>query len=64
MLVKANRRFSISPSVTMFIRNRLQSGRCGFWSMDIFSKDRRVDQALSGKDLHTKIAQLSMENVC
>ena len=29
---------------------------------DIFSKDRRPEQVPSVKDLHAKIAQLSMEN--
>ena len=56
-LVEIAQRYQIHPNqITEWKKQLLEH------APDIFSKDRKLEQGPSVKDLHAKIGQLSMEN--
>jgi transposase len=56
-LVELSQRYQIHPNqITEWKKQLLEHAE------DVFSKEKKVDQGPSVKDLHAKIGQLSMEN--
>ena len=56
-LVELSQRYQIHPNkITEWKKQLLEHAK------DVFSKEKKVDQGPSVKDLHAKIGQLSMEN--